>query len=91
MPLTTFLIMPAGMVGLLMMPLGLEGPFFRTMTLGCEGVLWIARETTGLPGASVLVRQWPGSALVLLAAGGLWLALWQRSWRWAGLGRSPRR
>ena len=47
--------------------------------------MWIARATADLPGASVLVRQWPGSALALLAAGGLWLALWQRTWRWAGL------
>ena len=85
-PLTSFLVMPAGMVGLLLMPLGLEGPFFATMTWGCEGVLWIARATADLPGASVLVRQWPGSALALLAAGGLWLALWQQPWRWAGLG-----
>lgn len=84
-PLTTFLVMPAGMLGLLLMPLGLEGLFFHLMTWGCEGVLWIARRTADLPGASVLVRQWPGTALALLAAGGLWLALWQRPWRWAGL------
>lgn len=85
-PLTSFLVMPAGMVGMLMMPLGLERPFFHTMTWGCEGILWIARASADLPGASVLVRQWPGSALALLAVGGLWLALWQRPWRWAGLG-----
>lgn len=85
-PLTTFLVMPAGMLGLLLMPLGLEGPFFQAMTLGCAGVLWIAHVVAELPGASVLVRQWPGSALALLALGGLWLALWQRSWRWWGLG-----
>ena len=77
--------MPAGMLGLLLMPLGLDGPFFHLMTWGCEGVLWIARRTADLPGASVLVRQWPGTALALLAVGGLWLALWQRPWRWAGL------
>jgi competence protein ComEC len=39
----------------------------------------------GLPGAQVLVAQWPMTALVLLAVGGLWLALWQRPWRWLGL------
>jgi competence protein ComEC len=85
-PLTTFLVMPAGMLGLLLMPLGFEGPFFQAMTLGCAGVLWIAHAVAELPGASVLVRQWPGSALALLALGGLWLTLWQRSWRWWGLG-----
>ena len=84
-PLTTFLVMPAGMLGLLAMPLGLEGPFFHAMALGCDGVLWIAHVGGRTPGASVLVRQWPGSALALLALGGLWLALWQRPWRWSGL------
>jgi competence protein ComEC len=84
-PLTSFLVMPAGMIGLLLMPLGLEGPFFHVMTWGCEGVLATARIVAGLPGASVLVTQWPGSGLALLAFGGLWLALWQQPWRWLGL------
>ena len=84
-PLTTFLVMPAGMVGLLLMPLGLEGPLFHAMGLGCEAVLAIARFVAGLPGASILVPLWPGVALALLAVGGLWLALWQRPWRWLGL------
>ncbi len=84
-PLTTFLVMPAGMLGLMAMPLGLEGPFFHVMALGCAGVLWIAHAVAELPGASVLVRQWPGAALALLALGGVWLALWQRPWRWWGL------
>ena len=84
-PLTTFLVMPAGMLGLLLMPLGLEGPFFQVMAAGCAGVLAIAHWVAGLPGASVLVPQWPGAALALLALGGLWVALWQRSWRWWGM------
>jgi competence protein ComEC len=84
-PLTTFVVMPAGMAGMLLMPVGLEGPFFHAMTVGCEAVLWIARVVAGLPGASLLVHQWPGSALALLAVGALWVGLWQRSWRWWGL------
>ena len=84
-PLTSFLVMPAGMVGMLLMPLGLEGPFFHVMTWGCEGVLATARTVAGLPGASILVTQWPGSGLALLCFGGLWLALRQQPWRWLGL------
>ena len=84
-PLTSFLVMPAGMLGLLLMPLGLEGPFFHLMTWGCEGVLATARTVAALPGASILVTQWPGAGLALLALGGLWLALWQQRWRWLGL------
>jgi competence protein ComEC len=84
-PLTTFLVMPAGMIGLLLMPLGLDGPVFQVMAWGVEGVLWTARTAAALPGASILVHQWPGTALAMLAFGGLWLALWARCWRWLGL------
>lgn len=84
-PLTSFVVMPAGMIGLLLMPLGLDGPAFQVMAWGVEGVLWTARTASALPGASVLVHQWPGSGLALLAFGGLWLALWQQRWRWLGL------
>jgi competence protein ComEC len=84
-PLTSFVVMPAGMVGLLLMPLGLDGPAFQLMVLGVEGMLLTARWVAALPGASVLVHPWPGAALALLAAGGLWLALWQQRWRWLGL------
>ncbi|MGE3740156.1 MAG: ComEC/Rec2 family competence protein [Geminicoccaceae bacterium] len=84
-PITTFLVMPAGMLGLILMPLGWEWPFFHLMGLGCAAVLAVARFIAGLPGASVLIPQWPGIALALLAAGGLWVALWRRPWRWLGL------
>ena len=84
-PLTSFVVMPAGMIGLLLMPLGLDRPAFQVMAWGVEGVLWTARTASALPGASVLIHQWPGAGLALLALGGLWLALWQRRWRWLGL------
>lgn len=84
-PLTSFLVMPAGMVGLLMMPLGWDGPAFALMAFGVDGVLAIAHAVAALPGAVFLVPQWPGAALVLLAVGCLWLALWRRPWRWLGL------
>ena len=84
-PITTFLVMPAGMLGLVLMPLGWEWPFFHAMGLGCGAVLAVARFIAGLPGASILVPQWPGFALALLTAGGLWVALWRRHWRWIGL------
>ena len=84
-PLTTFLVMPAGMIGLLLMPLGLEGPLFHVMAWGCEGVLWIARASLRPAGRLGAGASMAGQALALLAFGGLWLALWQRPWRWLGL------
>jgi competence protein ComEC len=84
-PLTSFVVMPAGLVALLLLPLGWEGPALSVMALGVDGVLLTARVVAGLPGASLLVQQWPGTALALFALGGLWVALWQLPWRWLGL------
>jgi competence protein ComEC len=84
-PLTSFVVMPAGLLGLALMPLGWDQPLFALMAFGVKGVLLTARTVGGLPGASILVQAWPSAALVLLAAGGLWLALWQERWRWLGL------
>ena len=77
--LTSFLVMPAWvLVGLLMMPLGLEGPFFRTMTWGCEGSVDRPRHPRRPARRLRTGAAMAGSALALLAAGGVWLALWQR-------------
>lgn len=84
-PLTSFVVMPAGLLGLLLLPLGWDGPAFALMGLGVEGVLATARFVAGLPGALVRVTQWPQPAMALLMLGGLWIALWQRAWRWLGL------
>lgn len=85
-PLTSFIVMPAGMIGLALMPFGLDQPAFWVMSLGVDAVLLVARVVADLPGASLLVPRWPAITLILATAGGLWLALWQRRWRWLGLG-----
>jgi competence protein ComEC len=84
-PLTTFWVMPAGLLGLALMPLGLDAPAFALMGAGVDGMLWIARLVAGLPGASLSLPQWPGATLGLVAPGGLWLALWRHRWRLLGL------
>ncbi len=84
-PLTTFWIMPAGLAALLLAPLGLDGPAVQAMGTGIELLLAIAHAAADLPGAALAVPLWPASALAVLWAGGLWLALWRRPWRWLGL------
>lgn len=84
-PLTTFIVMPAGLLGLALMPLGLDEPAFVLMGLGSEAVLRTARLVAALPGASIAVAQWPAAALVLAILGGLWIALWRGRWRLLGL------
>jgi competence protein ComEC len=84
-PLTSFWIMPAGLGALLLVPFGLEEPAVRAMGAGIELLLAIAHGAARLPGAAIDVPLWPGAALAWLWAGGLWLALWRRRWRWLGL------
>lgn len=84
-PVTSFWIMPAGLATLVLMPLGLDGWSMPVMASGIAVLLWIAHAAAALPGAAVTVGLMPTTALVLVGFGGLWLALWLRPWRWAGL------
>ena len=51
-PLTSVLVMPAGMLAALLMPLGLEAPALAAMGWGCEAMLAVAREVASWPGAA---------------------------------------
>jgi competence protein ComEC len=84
-PITSFWVMPAGLLTLLAMPLGLDAWTVPLMAAGVEAVLATARWTAALPGASLSVGLLPASTLVLFTAGGIWLCLWRQRWRWLGL------
>lgn len=84
-PAMAFWIMPWGVIALALMPFGLEEPALVAMSWGIEVVLVIAREVAAWPGAIQATGAVPAAALVTIALGGLWLCLWQRRWRFAGL------
>jgi competence protein ComEC len=84
-PLTGFWIMPWGLLAMLLMPLGLEQVALVPMGWGVEGLNAIARYVGAWPEAAMLVPSLPGASLWLLTVGGLWLCLWRRRWRLAGL------
>lgn len=84
-PLTSMLVMPAGMLAAALMPLGLEGPALRVMGWGCEAVLAVAREVAAWPGAAQTARPIPPWGLAAFALGMVWLCLWRLRWRWLGL------
>jgi competence protein ComEC len=84
-PLTSVLVMPAGMLAALLMPLGLDGPALAMMGWGCEAVLMVAREVASWPGAATAARPIPPWGLLAFAFGMLWLCLWRARWRWAGV------
>jgi competence protein ComEC len=84
-PLTGFWIMPWGLLGMLLMPFGLERFALMPMGWGITGLDAIAAHVAAWPQAAMLVPSLPGASLWLLTLGGLWLCLWRRRWRLAGV------
>jgi competence protein ComEC len=84
-PLTGIWIMPWGMLGLLLVPIGLDGPCFVLMGYGIEIIIAAAAFVADLPGAALAVPRPPLAALVVTVLGGLWLCLWRTDWRRLGL------
>lgn len=84
-PLTGFWIMPWGLLAMLLMPVGLEAVALVPMGWGVDGLNAIAFYVASWPEAATLVPSLPGASLWLLTLGGLWLCLWRRRWRLAGL------
>jgi competence protein ComEC len=84
-PLTGFWIMPFGLLAMLLMPLGLERWALIPMGWGIKGLDWIAAFVGGWPQTTTLVPSLPSASLWLLTIGGLWLCLWRRRWRLAGV------
>lgn len=85
MPLFGLLIMPMALAALLAMPFGLEAAPLHVMAKGLDTLMTVAETVSGWDGAVVHVVAMPTASLVLLAFGGLWLALWRGRWRSAGL------
>ncbi len=85
-PLTAFWIMPMGLLALILMPLGLDAPSLVVMGQGIAIVLETAAFMATLPGAAIDITPWPPSSLLLIVLGGLWLCLWQTTWRRWGIG-----
>ncbi|WP_454882691.1 ComEC/Rec2 family competence protein [Sphingomonas oryzagri] len=83
-PLTTFVIMPAEALALLADIVGLGAPFWWVAGKALALLLWIAHSVGSLPGAVTFVPTMSRAAFALVAAGGLWLALWRTRARLLG-------
>lgn len=84
-PVVAFGVMPSATVAALLMPFGLEQPFFWLMGQGIGLVMAIAEWVAGLPGSVRLVPAMPVWGLAAVSLGGLWLCLMSRRWRYWGL------
>lgn len=83
-PVTAFLVMPAAVLGVLLMPLGLEWLALKPMGWGIEVIMKIAEVVGSWKGATTPVPYVPDAAIIFFTVGFLWLLLWQRKWRLMG-------
>ena len=84
-PLTTFVVMPAEAVALLLDLVGAGAPAWWVADRALATLLWIARTVAAAPGAVTALPVMPQAAFGAMVAGGLWLAIWRTGWRYAGL------
>jgi competence protein ComEC len=85
LPIVGFIVMPAALLTLVLMPLGLEAYALWAMGKGIDIMLSVSHWVATLPGAVAIAPTAPFYALMLFLTGGLWLSLWQRRWRFLGL------
>ncbi len=85
LPVLTLVVMPAGIMALLLMPLGLDGPFLLAMREGLEIILDWSAVVSARPGAVLHVPAMSPVAAGLILAGIALLVLRRDAWRMTGL------
>jgi competence protein ComEC len=83
-PLTTFVVMPAQGVALLLDLAGLGGPFWWLAGQGIAGILYIAHYVSNLPAAVSMLPAMPTWAFLAMVGGGLFIGLLKSRARCAG-------
>ena len=84
-PVTSFVIMPSGVMALLLMPFSAEWLPLYFMQWGINIITSMADYLAGLPQAVSDVPALPFLGLALVTMGGLWLMLWKTRWRLIGV------
>ena len=85
LPIVTSLVMPAAVLAVATMPLGLEWLPLQAMGAGIGWVAAIAHWVAGLPGAGFLVSGMPTPAALAMVLGAAWLCLWRGRLRLVGV------
>jgi competence protein ComEC len=82
LPVVSFVVMPAALIGAAALPFGLDAPVWWVMGQGVWLMLEAARLVARLPGSALITPALPGATLVLLCLALLWLCLWITPLRW---------
>lgn len=84
-PLAAFWVIPAGLISLVLYPIGLDTWPMTLMTTGIGLILDVAEAVSKIPGAAVDIAPMPPWALACIALGALWLCIWRSRIRVLGV------
>jgi len=86
MPLMAFIVMPAGLIGTLMIPIGMDSHFWVIMQWGIQHILNIADHVSLYPFASLYLQNFSSLETVMISFGFIIFVLWKGYLRLIGLG-----
>src|SRR5258706_2232970 len=84
MHVVSAVVMPAGLLGLLAMPFGLDGVFWRIMGVGIDWMIVVTQWVAGLPGAIGRMAAFGIGPLIAASLGIVLLGLLRTPLRWLG-------
>ncbi len=84
MPVVSALVMPAGLLGLLAAPFGLDGVFWWLMGIGIDWMVAVTRWVAALPGAVGHIGAFGTAPLIAASLGLVLMGLLRTPLRWSG-------
>lgn len=84
MPVVSVLVMPAGLLGLLAAPFGLDGVFWWLMGIGIDWMVAVSRWVAALPGAVGRIPAFGIAPLIAASLGIILMGLLRTPLRWCG-------
>jgi competence protein ComEC len=84
MPVVSALVMPAGMLGLIAAPFGLDGFFWWLMGIGIDWMIAVTRWVANLPGAVGRMAAFGTAPLIAASLGIVLMGLLRTPLRWSG-------
>lgn len=82
LPFVSLIVMPAAVAGVLLWPLGLDGPVWWLMGAGTQPVIGISKAIEAMNGSVTAVFAFSATAILLLAFAICWATLWFTWIRW---------
>ncbi|WGD56370.1 ComEC/Rec2 family competence protein [Bradyrhizobium sp. CB1650] len=84
MPVVSALVMPAGLLGLIAAPFGLDGVFWWLMGIGIDWMVVVAQWVANLPGAVGRIAAFGIAPLIAASIGIILMGLLRTLLRWSG-------